>query len=155
MKRKPGKQVPIPAASPQARHQIFLCYADPDQYFIENFAARLLQYGVMAWVYSIDKTLSDEAWGEIEARIDEAKVFAFAASFDSCGADGQRREFEMAVEKVRQGRELQLLPIVLRDFPFSKLPTALRRVNGFQLDARNVESMAQQLAAALFPRSFR
>ena len=154
MKRKPGKQVPIPAASPQARHQIFLCYADPDQYFIENFAARLLQYGVKAWVYSIDKTLSDEAWGEIEARIDEAKVFAFAASFDSCGADGQRREFEMAVEKVRQGRELQLLPIVLWDFPFRKLPTALLRVNGFQLDARNVESMAQQLARRFFPDLF-
>ena len=155
MKRKPGEQVPIPAVSHQARHQIFLSYATPDQDLVENFAARLLQYGVKAWVYSIDKTLSDATWGEIETRIDEAEVFAFAASVDSCGAHGQRREFELAIEKVhRQGGELRLLPIVLRDFPFSELPTALQRVNGFQLDAYNVESMAHQMARRFFPDLF-
>ena len=30
----------IPAASPQARHQIFLSYAVPDQSLVENFADR-------------------------------------------------------------------------------------------------------------------
>ena len=155
MERKPGEQVPIPAASPQARHQIFLSYATPDQDLVENFADRLLQYGVKVWVYSIDKTLSGGTWGEIETRIDEAEVFAFAASVDSCDADGQRREFELAIEKVRRrGKELRLLPIVLRDFPFSELPTALQRVNGFRLDAYNVESMAQQVARAFFPDLF-
>ena len=146
----------IPAASPQAaRHQIFLSYARRDQNLVENFADRLLQNGVKAWVYSIDKTLSDATWSEIETRIDEAEVFAFAASVDSCDADGQRREFEMAIEKVqRQERELRLLPIVLRDFPFSELPPSLQRINGFQLDTYNVKSTAQQVARAFFPDLF-
>ena len=144
MQRQRGELVPI-----------FLSYATPDQDLVENFAGHLLRYGVKAWVYSIDKTLSDATWGEIKTRIDEAEVFAFAASVDSCDADDQRREFELAIEKVRcQGRELQLFPIVLRDFPFSKLPTALRRVNGLRLDAYNVESMAHQLARRFFPDLF-
>ena len=151
----PDDELAIPAASPQARHQIFLSYADPDQDLVENFADRLLQNGIKAWVYSIDKTLSEEIWSEIETRIDEAEIFVFAASFDSCGAHGQRREFEMAVEKVQhQGGELQLLPIVLRDFPFSELPTSLQRINGFRLDAFNVKSTAQHLARAFFPDLF-
>ena len=155
MKRKPGEQVPTAAASHPARHQIFLSYAAPDQDLVENFVARLLQYGVKVWVYSIDKTLSDATWSEIETRIDEAEVFAFAASVDSCDADGQRHELEMAIQKVqRRGRELRLLPIVLRDFPFSELPPSLQRINGFQLDAYNVESTAQQVARAFFPDLF-
>ena len=110
MERKPGEQVPIPAASPQARHQIFLSYATPDQDLVENFADRLLQYGVKVWVYSIDKTLSGGTWGEIETRIDEAEVFAFAASVDSCDADGQRASLSWPSRRSGAGgKELRLL----------------------------------------------
>ena len=70
----------IPAASPQARHQIFLSYAALDQDLAENFADHLFQNGVKAWVYSIDKTLSGATWSEIKTRIYEAELFAFVAA---------------------------------------------------------------------------
>ena len=95
-------------------HSIFISYATPDQDLVENFADHLLQNGIKAWIYSIDKTLSSDIWREIEACIDEAEFFAFVASENSRDADGQHRELQRAVEKVRQGggREFRLLPIV-------------------------------------------
>ena len=44
-------------------HSIFISYATPDQDLVENFADHLLQNGIKAWIYSIDKTLSSDIWG--------------------------------------------------------------------------------------------
>ena len=60
---KPG-ELDVPT---QVRHQIFLSYAALDQDLVENFADRLLQNGVRAWVYSIDKTFSAATWSEIDS----------------------------------------------------------------------------------------
>ena len=137
-------------------HQIFLSYPAPDEDLVEHFAEQLLNNGIKAWAYSIDKTLSAETWSEIKARIDEVGLFAFVASENSRTAAGQHRELEMAVKKVQQGsgKEFRLLPIVIHDLPFRELPPELRNVNGIRLSAYNVKSMAQQLAQDFFPNLF-
>lgn len=136
-------------------HQIFLSYATLDQDLIENFADHLLQRGIKAWVYSIDKTLSAETWPEIKTRIDQAELFAFAASDQSRDAQGQHRELEMAVEKVQsEGKEFRLLPIVIGDVAFSELPDSLRSINGVRLNACVISSTAQFVAKTFFPELF-
>ena len=137
-------------------HRIFISYATPDQDLVENFADHLLQYGVKAWVFSIDKTLSSDTWREIEACIDEVELFAFVASENSRDAGGQHRELGMAVEKVRKGggREFQLLPIVAQGLDFSEIPAELRRINGVRLDAHTVASTAHMVARTFFSDLF-
>ena len=137
-------------------HDIFISYPTPNQDLVENFADHLLQNGVKAWVYSIDKTLSCETWPEIEACIEKAELFAFIASEDSRDAQGQHRELQRAVERVRcgGGREFRLLPIVTGDLSFSELPTVLRQVNGFRLDGHTVASTAHELTRTFFSDLF-
>ena len=137
-------------------HCIFISYATPDQDLVENFADHLLRYGVKAWVYSIDKTLSTDTWREIEACIEEAELFAFVASEYSRDAGGQHRELQKAVEKVRKGggREFRLLPIVARGVDFSEIPAVLRHINGIRLDAHTVASTAHEVARTFFPDLF-
>jgi len=138
------------------QHSIFISYATPNQDLVENFADHLLQNGVKAWVYSIDKTLSRDTWREIEACIDTADLFAFIASEDSRDAKGQHRELQSAIERIRGrgGSEFRMLPIVIGDLSFSELPAVLRQVNGFRLDAYNVASTAQEVARTFFPDLF-
>lgn len=137
-------------------HCIFISYATPDQDLVENFADHLLQNGVKAWVYSIDKTLSSDTWHEIEERIDEAELFAFVASENSRGAGGQHRELQRAVEKIQHGagRAFRLLPIAARDLDFSEIPAILQQINGVRLDAHTVESTAHKVARTFFPDLF-
>ena len=134
-------------------HQIFLSYPVLDQDLVENFADRLLQNGVKAWVYSIDKTLSAETWDGLKTRIAIAELFAFAASVNSRDSSGQHRELQMAIEKVTQdpGNRNRLLPIMIDDLPFSELPPLLNRVNGVRLNAYNVASTAKKVAGEFFP----
>ena len=133
--------------------RVFLSYPTANQDLVENFADRLLQYGVKAWVYSIDKTLSHGTWPEIEARIDEADLFVFVASEDSLDAEGQHRELQRAIERIgRNGeRAFKLLPIVIGDLSFGGLPAVLQRVNGLRLDVHTVASTAHELARTFFP----
>lgn len=133
--------------------RVFISYPTANQDLVENFADRLLEYGVKAWVYSIDKALSQETWPEIEARIEESDVFVFVASEYSRDAEGQHRELEIAVERIdRNGeRGSRLLPIVIGDLSFGELPPVLQRVNGLRLDGRTVASTAHELAKTFFP----
>ena len=137
-------------------HNVFISYPTPNQDLVENFADHLLQNGVKAWVYSIDKTLSSETWAEIETRIDKAELFAFVASEDSRHAKGQHHELQIAVEKIKRcGRtEDRLLPIVIGDLSFSEIPQVMQRVNGVRLDAHTVASTAEKVARTFFPDLF-
>ena len=55
---------------------------------IENFQDRLKGYGVTAWVYAVDKTLSEEIWNEIESQIQSSNVMIFAVSAYTENAEG-------------------------------------------------------------------
>ena len=138
------------------QHQVFISYAAPDEELVENFADRLRQYGVKVWLYSTDKTLSTNIWKEIENKIHETKIFAFAASIHSRNAEGQHRELKLVLDKVHENEELafQLLPIVIGDLSFTDLPTELQAVNGIRLSIHTVASTAHKVARDLFPELF-
>jgi hypothetical protein len=119
---------------------------------VENLAGRLRDIGVEAWVYSIDRTLAEDAWQEIEDKIQRAELFIFVASRYSRDAKGQHRELQLALDRItRTGMALRMIPIVVDDVVFNDLPGELRRVNGLRLDAYTVKSTAHELATTFFP----
>ena len=76
-------------------YEIFISYAGPDMDIIENFQDRLKGFGVTSWVYSIDATLSEDAWVEIEKQIHSCAVMIFAVSSYTDSAEGQKKELEI------------------------------------------------------------
>ncbi len=144
-------------------YQIFISYngegnelAGESNDLIENFKAHLYAYGINAWVYSIDKILAKNTWKEIENRINSSRLMIFAVSASTSNSEGQQRELEMAIEKVKQiGFEYKILPLVLYDSSFSLLPKQLRSINGERLHGGNVKTTAMKIAKQFFPELFR
>jgi TIR domain len=134
------------------KHQVFVSYPAPNEDIVENLAGRLRELGVAAWVYSIDKTLAEDSWAEIEAKIDESEVFLFVASKFSKDAKGQHRELSLALSKIRTVKaNVRAFPVVLDDVGFRNLPDELAAINGARLDAFNVKSTAFAIAKTFFP----
>lgn len=135
------------------KHQVFISYPSPNEDIVKNLASRLKEFGVSAWVYSIDKTLAKDLWTEIEAKIQESEVFIFVASKFSKNAEGQHRELSLALGKIRNAKsDFQAFPVVLDDVSFQSLPGELAATNGIQLlDAYNVKSEAFYIAKMFFP----
>ncbi|MGE5303466.1 MAG: toll/interleukin-1 receptor domain-containing protein [Alphaproteobacteria bacterium] len=134
-------------------HQVFISYPSVNEDVVKNLAGRLREFGVAAWVYSIDKTLATDLWTEIEAKIQESEVFIFIASKFSKDAQGQHRELSLALAKIRDVKsDFRAFPVVLDDVSFGSLPDGLRATNGVQLlDAHNVKSEAFYIAKTFFP----
>ena len=132
-------------------HQVFICHASQDKEIVENLADHLGRLGIQAWVYSLDRTLSDNAWAEIEQKIRDCGLFIFAASKDSPNAKGQHRELGLAMDRILKTKaELRMLPIVI-GVEFGELPDELSRINGLRLDAYTVKSTAYEIATEYFP----
>lgn len=135
-------------------HHAFICYPDQKKDIVENLAGRLRDIGVESWVYSIDQTLGEDVWKEIEEKIWCCQLFMFVASKYSVDAKGQHRELQLALDRIKKANEpvpLRMIPIVTDDIGFSSLPEDLSRVNGLRLDAFNVKSTAQEVAKTFFP----
>ena len=99
------------------KHQVFISYPSPNEDIVKNFASCLKEFGVTAWVYSTDKTLAEDLWVEIEAKILESEVFLFMASRFSQDAQGQHRELSSAVAKIRKTkREIEGLGLLILNF---------------------------------------
>jgi hypothetical protein len=130
------------------KHQVFISYPNQNEDIVTNLANRLKEFGVDAWVYSIDKTLAKDLWMEIEAKIQESEVFIFVASKFSKDAPGQHRELSLALTKIRNVKsDFRAFPVVLDDVSFRSLPDELGATNGLQLlDAHNVKSEAFYIA---------
>lgn len=79
-------------------HQIFISYPAPNEEIVENLAGRLRELGVAPWVYSIDRTLAEDLWAEIEAKVQGSELFLFVASRFSKDAQGQHRGSQGMVE---------------------------------------------------------
>jgi hypothetical protein len=135
------------------KHQVFISYPSLNEDIVKNLASRLKEFGVAAWVYSIDKTLAKDLWTEIEAKIQESEVFIFVASKFSKDAQGQHRELSLALAKIRNAKsDFRAFPVVLDDVSFRSLPDELGATNGVQLlDAHNVKSEAFYIAKTFFP----
>lgn len=130
----------------------FICHPSKDAAIVENLAGRLRDLGVEAWVYSLDRTLSKDVWNEIEQRVDECQLFIFVASNHSLDAQGQHRELQLALDRLKRTNvELKMIPILLDNLDFGRLPDELSRINGLTLDAYTVNSTAQEIATTFFP----
>jgi hypothetical protein len=137
------------------KRHIFISYPHQNQEIVENLACRLQEVVVEAWVYSLDRTLAEEVWGEIENKVQRCKLFIFVASKNRFDAGGQHRELQLVVNRLRSiNGPLQMMPIPIDDVSFTDLPEELRHVNGLKLDAYTVNSTAQEIAKTFFPDLF-
>lgn len=133
-------------------HNVFICHPDQNKEIVENLAGRLLDLGVEAWVYSLDKTLAEAVWNEIESKIRDSQVFIFVASKYSLDAKGQHRELQLALDRLKDKCvPLRLLPVIIDDIGFKSLPADLSCINGLWLDAHTVKSTAFEIAKTFFP----
>jgi len=137
-------------------YQIFISFAGPDMDLIENFRDYLMEcFGIPAWVYSVDKSLSEEIWREIESRIQSSSIMIFAVSGYTDNSEGQKKELELAFDKIEKTQgDFQCFPLALRDTPFRLFPQKLRHINGKRLNASNVKSVAFDIASQFFPQLF-
>ena len=133
-------------------HHAFICHPKENEDIVENLAERLREHGIEAWVYSLDKTLAEAVWNEIESKIRDSQVFIFVASNYSRDATGQHREVQLALDMLNnKGVPLRLFPVIIGDIDFGSLPEDLRCINGTQLDAYHVKSTALEIAMTCFP----
>ena len=134
------------------KHHVFICYPVQNQDLVENFAGRLREVGVEAWMYSLNRTLAEEVWCEIEEKIQCCELFIFIASSHSQNANGQHREVQLAVNQVKEtNAKLRMIPVLIGPMKFENLPDELSHVNGVRLDAYSVQTTALEIAKTIFP----
>ncbi len=134
------------------KHQVFICYPVQNQEIVENLAGCLRDIGVQAWVYSIDRTLAEKVWKEIEEKIRLCELFIFVASNFSIDAHGQHRELGLALDRFEKDNVfLRMIPILIGEIDFGSLPKELGSKNGLKLDAHTVNSTAHEIARTFFP----
>ena len=134
---------------------IFISYPDEEKDIVGNLRGRLREYHVDAWAYSHDKTLGRETWKEIKNKISKSKVILFMVSDYTKKAKGQRRELTLILSKMFRSKFQPIIfPIVINNVPFSKLPKKIKYINGLQLSAFNVKSVALEIANTFFPELF-
>lgn len=133
-------------------HNIFISYATNDTDIVENLRGQFNDIGVKAWVYSRDRTLGKEVWGEIEEKIIKSDVIIFVVSDSTVHADGQQKELELVLSKVEPvvGTS-KIIPLFLNGTNPSNYPEVLRSKNGDFLDGRTVKSVAWKIAKHAFP----
>lgn len=133
-------------------HHVFICYPAQNEDIVKNFAGRLRDLGVEAWVYSLDRTLAEDIWNEIQDKIQSCQLFIFVASNHSLDAKGQHRELQLALDRLKAaGVPPRMVPVLIDDIGFLSLPEELSRVNGLRLDAHTVKSTAHDVAKTFFP----
>lgn len=135
------------------KHHVFICYPVQNEDLVENFAGRLREVGVEAWMFSLNRTLAEDLWWEIEEKIQCCELFIFIASSHSQNALGQHREVQLAVNMLGNSmQKLRMVPVLIGGLmKFEHLPGELSRVNGVRLDAHSVKSTALQIAKTFFP----
>ncbi len=107
-------------------HHTFICHASENAEIVENFAGRLREYGIKAWVYSLDRTLAKATWDEIEDRIRDCELFIFVASKHTLDAKGQHHELQIAMSRLKESSaRLRMFPVLIDDMEFSSLPEEL------------------------------
>jgi hypothetical protein len=134
---------------------IFISYSDKQKDIAENFKARLIEYNIEAWLYSIDKTLAVNCWKEIKNVIESSRLIVFLISQDTLSSKGQMSELKMSLKKLKNiDSKGRLLPIVYGDVTFADLPEELKHINGLSIDAYSVKETAYKVASDFFPELF-
>lgn len=133
-------------------HQIFISYPNPDQEIIGNLRERLDGYGIKAWMYSYDKTISKDIWEEINEKIMSCRMVVFIISKHSTRAQGQNRELEIAIELISSTHpDLSIIPVIIGDINFSEVPDAISHINGIHLDTYNIKTVTLEISKILKP----
>ena len=130
--------------------KIFISYPKNSQDIVENLRGKLKEFNVDAWVYSRDKTLSENAWVEIETKIIKSKLFIYAFSKETPKAEGQSREINIALKHSEKNKDVNILPISIDEPCFSQLPKDIKFINGDTLTAYNVKSIAKAIVNRFF-----
>lgn len=134
---------------------IFISYPDKEEDIVGNLRSRLRNFGVETWAYSYDKSLAQEAWTEIEDKINQSQVIIFIASKYTETAEGQHKELDLVFNKLSNSKQsISIFPVVIRDFKFSELPERIKYINGEQLTAYNIKTVALRIAQSFFPQLF-
>ena len=132
-------------------HDIFISYAKENTDIIENLRGQFRVYGIKAWVYSRDSVITEEVWREIESKILESGLFLYVASQFSSNAAGQQRELNFALDKRARFKSRKIMALTLPGIDFNQLPEKLSKYTGRQLDINNIQSVAYNIATAIFP----
>jgi TIR domain len=133
-------------------HSIFISYPDHQREIVDSLRDCLSDLGIRAWVYSHDRTIARDAWDEIKEKIESCKMVIYVVSKESVGAEGQRRELDMAIDLLSRTRpDLLTVPVLVGDMNFSTIPKSISHVNGLYLDAFSKKSTALELAKLLSP----
>jgi len=135
---------------------IFISYPNEEKDIVGNLRGQLREHGVHAWAYSHDKTLGRDTWKEIKSKLSKSRVILFIVSDYTKKAKGQKREITLILKKMINSKFQHIIfPIVMNDFPFSKLPKSISYINGLSLSAFNVKSVALEIAKTFFPELFK
>lgn len=133
-------------------YHVFICHPSQNVDIVKNLASRLREFGIEAWVYSLDRTLAKDSWSEIEEKIRDSQLFIFIVSKHTFDAKGQHRELKLAVDRLNNTKaKLHMFPILIGDIDFGDLPKELSYINGLRLDAHTVKSTAYDIASTFFP----
>lgn len=133
-------------------YHVFICHPSQNEEIVENLADRLRELGIKAWVYSLDRTLAEDVWTEIEERIRDCHLFIFVASNHTLDAKGQHHELQLAMDMFKKSKAgLRMCPVLIDEIDFGGLPEELSHVNGLRLDAYTVNSTAHDIAKTFFP----
>jgi hypothetical protein len=127
----------------------FISYNDDVADLAENLRERLAGYGVIAWLFNRDKTLGVNAWKEIEDKIHKSHVVLFFISKRTNSSEGQIKEFDIALQS-----EKIVFPIVIEPLTFSTIIeqlNELKKINGIDLDYRNIKSRTLEIVQTFFP----
>jgi len=136
----------------QSMHSIFISYPDPEKDIVGSLRECLADLGVQAWVYSHDKTIAKDTWGEIEEKILSCRMVVYVVSKHSVSAQGQHRELDTAIELIGKTRpDLLTVPVLVGDISFSDIPDAIRHINGLYLDTFSKKTTALGIAKLLNP----
>jgi hypothetical protein len=134
------------------KYNIFISYPGTSQDIVENLRGHFKNYGVTAWVYSIDQTLNEILWSEIETRINECDLMVFIVSENTLSAAGQLKELQLALDKIEPLSSAdKIMPIFVNGANPAQAPVPLQHKTGPFLGARNVKNVALRVTKRAFP----
>ena len=128
---------------------VIISYNDDVVDIAANLRERLAGYNVSAWLFDRDRTLGEQAWTEIEEKIQKSHILLFFISECTNRSEGQIREFDIASKF-----EKKVLPVIIEPVRFSSILRRLdqlKRINGIELNSHNIQSKALEIVQTFFP----
>ncbi len=131
--------------------QLFISYAHADQIWADAFAARLADFGYTVWM-DHQSLLPAEDWGTaIEKGIETSALVLVIVTAASAASPYVRKEMDHANA---QTKPIPLLPIVLSEAEFKKMPTELQKQQWVKFEGKGFDTVISKLAVQLKDKGF-